>query len=349
MSSIFQNPLFAPLEQAFMQIMSTFNKLKNTAKKLLKSISYNDNNSSQGLLPPNLRIILTPQSWPQGLDKDACQKIDKEEQQLWEDTLRKIFLLRQNFLRSCHNDYSQQINKYSTPDSLQEIILTELPKLSEHPDYLQFLVEQFTEKANSHYTTSMEEETTSSSISASSSSSTATTTTSPLVTDLTDTATTRELLSLVTSLTAEMKDLKKTFGAGKTGIKSSPTSLPAREKPPKQPKRQDIPAYPTMPFSQPSLAQQPYGYQYQQYHQGQAIPYPGQPTPYPAQHSPYPVQQASYPYPPMNGTYNQYSNFSPPLPQHPPQFFAPTRDTGGLTVPGNRGKTSNSKVRFSKS
>ena len=108
--------LYAPLEKSFVQIMSGYNKLKNTAKKFLASISYNDNNSSQGLLPPNLRIILVPQSWPQGLDKEACQKLDKEEQTLWEDTLRKIFLNRQNFLRSCLSDYNQQIAKYSGPD-----------------------------------------------------------------------------------------------------------------------------------------------------------------------------------------------------------------------------------------
>ena len=323
-----------------MQIMSGYNKLKNTAKKLLKSISYNDNNSSQGLLPPNLRIILVSQSWPQGLDKEACQKLDKEEQALWEDTLRKIFINRQNFLRSCHSDYNQQIAKYSGPDSLQEIILSEVPTLSDHPDALQFLVELFAEKANSHFTTSMDEETTSVSLSATSSS-TAVTNTS-LVTDLTDTATTRELLSLVTSLTADIKDLKKNFGAGK----SPPTNTPAREKSAKQAKK-DITAYTKMPIPQPPQAQYPYGYHYQQYPQGQPIPYTAS-TPYSVQHQSYPVQQPTYPYPPMNGAYTQFPNFSLPVPLQTPQYFTTTRDTGNPTAPGNRGKIPRTKVLFSK-
>ena len=325
--------------------MSSYNKLKNTAKKLLKSISYNDNNSSQGLLPPNLRIILVPQSWPQGLDKEACQKLDKEEQVLWEDTLRKIFINRQNFLRSCHSDYNQQIAKYSGPDSLQEIILTEIPTLSEHPNELQFLLDLFAEKANSPHTTSMDEETTSVSISATSTSSSKAVTHSPLVTDLTDTTTTRELISLVTSLTAEIKEIKKNFGAGKTSVKSPPTSSPARDKSAKQAKK-DITAYTKMPIPPPPpQAQYPYGYHYQQYPQGQPIPYPGHSSPYPVQHQSYPVQQPTYTYPPMNGQYTQFPNFSPPV---PPQYFATTRDTGNPTAPGNRGKIQRTKVQFSK-
>ena len=327
--------------------MSGYNKLKTTAKKLLKSISYNDNNSSQGLLPPNLRIVLVPQSWPQGLDKEACQKIDKDEQVLWEDTLRKIFLHRQNFLRSCHSDYNQQIAKYSAPDSLQEIILKEVPTLSDHPDALQFLLELFAEKANSPYTTSMDDETASISISATSSSTAATT--RPPVTDLTDISTTRELFSLVTSLTADIKDLKKNFGAGK----SPPTSSPAREKSTKQAKK-DITAYTKMPIPQPPQAHYPYGYHYQQYPQGQPItytgstPYTAQHHSYPAQHQSYPVQQPAYPYPPMNGPYTQFPNFSPPVPAQPPQYFDANRDTGNLTVPGNRGKIQRTKAHFSK-
>lgn len=345
--SIFQDPLYAPLEQIFMQIMSAYNKLKTTAKKLLKSISYNDNNSSQGLLPPNLRLILVPQSWPQGLDKEACQKIDKEEQALWNDTLQKIFLSRQNFLRTCHNEHAQHIGKYSVPDSLQAIIVNGFPDLTAHPNAVQFLVDHFTETANTSFTTSMDEETTSSSTSSSSSSATAAATTSSRVTDLTDTVTTRELISIVTSLTADLKDLKKTFGAGKTGTKSPPTSIPARDKLPKQAKRTFQQPFPAQHPYGLSPAQHPYGYpQYQQYHPGQAISYPVQPTPHPVQSSPYPVQP--YPYPPMNGQFNSFTNYSPPPPQHPPHYFTPTHDTGNPTATVNRGNAKNTKVRFLK-
>ena len=130
--SIFQDPQFAPLEQIFMQIMLVYKNLEKTAKKLAKSISYNDNNSSQGQLPPNLRLILVSQTWPQGLDREACQKLDKEEQLLWNDTLQKIFLQRQNFLRNSYNEYKKHIGKYSEPDSLREIIVTEHPEIEAH-------------------------------------------------------------------------------------------------------------------------------------------------------------------------------------------------------------------------
>ena len=346
--SIFQNPLYAPLEQVFMQLMSSFNKLRNTAKKLLKSISYNDNNSSQGLLPPNLRLTLVPQSWPQGLNKEACQKIDAEEQIMWNNMLQKIFLARQNFLRNTHTDYKLHIDKYSVPESLHNIIVTDFPDLATHQEAIQFLVAHFTETSQTPYATNMDEEitTTSSSSSSSSSSATAAATTSHLVTDLTDTATTRELISIVTSLTADLKDLKKTFGAGKGGLKSLPTSIPAREKSSKQAKRVPQPS-PAQHLYGPPPVQHPYGYpQFQQYLSGQAISYPAQPPPYTVQPSPYPVQP--YPYPPMNGQYNSFPNYSPPPPQHPPRYLVPTHDTGNPTVTVNRGKSPNTKVRFLK-
>ena len=87
MSSIFQNPQYAPLEPHFIRVMGTYNRLKSTSKKLAKSISYNDNNSSQGLLPPNLRMTLSNYTWPQGLDKETCQQLDKDEQLIWMDAL----------------------------------------------------------------------------------------------------------------------------------------------------------------------------------------------------------------------------------------------------------------------
>ena len=347
--SIFQNPLYAPFEQVFMQIMSSYNKLKNTAKKLLKSIQYNDNNSSQGLLPPNLRIVLVPQSWPQGLDKEASQKLDIEEQALWNDTLQKIFLARQTFLRTSHNDFVQHIGKYSDPDSLRAMIVREYPKLTEQPDSVQFLLDHFTHTANTLQTTHMDEEmtTTSSSSSSSSSSTTTAATTSSSVTDLTDTATTRELISIVTTLKADLKDLKKSFGAGLSGTKSPPTSIPARDKSPKHAKRPFPQPSPVQHPYGPSPAQHPYGYQqFQQYHPGQTTSYPVQPSSYPVQPLPYPVQP--YPYPPMNGQYNNFPNFSPPPPQQPPQYFTPTRDTGNPPATVNRGKSQNTKVRFLK-
>ena len=353
--SIFQDPQFAPLEQIFMQIMLVYKNLEKTAKKLAKSISYNDNNSSQGQLPPNLRLILVSQTWPQGLDREACQKLDKEEQLLWNDTLQKIFLQRQNFLRNSYNEYKKHIGKYSEPDSLREIIVTEHPETEAHPNAIKFLAEHFTDTANNLHTTNMDEEmTTSSSTSSSSSSATTSATTSTIVTDLTDTATTRELISMVTSLTADLKDLKKTFGAGKNGLKSPPTSVPARDKLPKQAKRAFPQPFPAQHPYGPTQVQQPYGYpQFQQNHPGQATPYPVQPSHYPVQPSPYPVQPypvQPYPYHPMNGQYTNFPNYSPPPPQHPPHFFTPTRDTDTVnpTVTVNRGSAKNTKVRFLK-
>ena len=130
-SAIFVYPAYAPLEPAYMKVMGMYNKLKNTSKKLFNSIKYNDNNSSQGVLPSNLReLVLLPYTWPLELDKDICQQINKDEQILWTDTLTKIFLGRQNYLRTCFAETDRQMAKYVLPDSLQEIFLEEVPALN---------------------------------------------------------------------------------------------------------------------------------------------------------------------------------------------------------------------------
>ena len=152
-----------------MKVMGMYNKLKNTSKKLFNSIKYNDNNSSQGVLPSNLREhVLISYTWPSELDKDICLQINNEEQTLWTDTLTTIFLKRQNYLRTCFAETDKQMAKFILPDSLQEIFLSEMPELREHPDELAFLIKHFMEKIT---TTSMDESTSSSSASNSATSS----------------------------------------------------------------------------------------------------------------------------------------------------------------------------------
>jgi hypothetical protein len=202
-STIFTNPVYAPLEPAYIKVMSKYNKIKNTIKKLFNSIKYNDNNSCQGVLPLNLReIILTPHTWPSELDKEICQKINNEEQALWSETLTKIFLDRQNYLRTCFADTDKEMAKYVLPDSLQEIFLEEVPQLRDHPDALAFLIKHFMENVT---TTSMDETT------SSSSSSSVAKNSNPLVMDLTDNSTTKELLLLVKTLTLDIQILFISF------------------------------------------------------------------------------------------------------------------------------------------
>jgi hypothetical protein len=338
-STIFTNPVYAPLEPAYIKVMSKYNKLRNTIKKLFNSIKYNDNNSSQGVLPLNLReIILTPHTWPSEIDKEICHKINSEEQVLWSETLTKIFLGRQNHLRTCFAATDKEMAKYVLPDSLQVIFLEEVPELRDHPDALAFLIKHFLENVT---TTSMDETT------SSSSSSSVPMNSNPLVMDLTDNSTTKELLLLVKTLTLEMTTLKNSFGAGKKATKNPSTTLPVREKLPKQPKKADTqnnvqfqytPSVqpPFMPYQQPPPFQHPYGYQqmpinpYQQYHN----------TSYPGQHMP-------YPYMPMNGPYHQISNFSPPPPPLPLPSYAHTSGTVNPTATVNPGNTKSSTVRYS--
>lgn len=338
-STIFSNPLYAPLEPAFMKVMGSYNKLKNISKKLFNSIKYNDNNSSQGMLPSNLReIILASYTWPLELDKDICNKINKDEQILWTDTLTKIFLGRQNYLRTCFADTDKQMAKYVLPESLQEIFLDEVPELREHPEALVFLIKHFLEKIT---TTNMDEST------SSSSSSNAATNSTPMIMDLTDNSTTKELLTLVKTLSLEVTTLKNSLVAGKKATKNPSTTPPVREKLPKQPKKADTqnnvqfqytPSIqpPFMPFQQPIPYQHPYGYQqmpmnpYQQYHN----------TSYPGPHIP-------YPYMPMNGPYHQISNFTPPPPPLPLPSYAHTSGTVNPTATVNPGNIQGSTVRYS--
>lgn len=319
--------------------MSLYNKLKNTSKKLFNSIKYNDNNSSQGMLPGNLKeLVLISYTWPVELDKDICQQINKDEQTLWTDTVTKIFLGRQNYLRTCFAEIDRKMAKYVLPDSLQEIFLEEVPELREHPDALAFLLKHFMETIT---TTSMNEST------STSSSSNVATSSNPLVMDLTDNSSTKELFSLVKALTLEVSTLKNNFGTGKKATKNPSTTLPVREKLPKQPKKaetqnnvqfQYTPSVqpPFMPFQQPLPFQHPYGYQqtpinpYQQYHN----------TSYPGQH-------ISYPYMPMNGPYHQISNFIPPPPPLPLPNYAHTSGIVNPTATVNPGNTQGSTVRYS--
>lgn len=342
-SVIFQNPAFAPLEPAFIKVMAFYNKLRQTSKKLLNSIKYNDNNSSQGMLPANLRnIILPPYTWPSDLDKDKCLQIDKDEQTLWTDTLTKIFLQRQNYLRSCFADVDRQMSKFALPESLQEIFLEEVPELKDHPDALTFLIRHFIEKSTA---TNMEEATSSSSTSTSATTGNFNST----LLDPPDNTTIKELLSLVKALTLEVTTLKNTSGAGKKATKTPSTNPPVREKSFKQPKIADTqnntqfqytPSIqpPYMPFQQPPPFQHPYGYQqmpvnpYQQYHN----------TSYPGQH-------ISYPFLPMNGQYHHFPNFSPPPPPLPLPNYANALGTGNPTATANPGNIQGSTVRFSKS
>ena len=348
MSSIFQNPQYAPLEPHFIRVMGTYNRLKSTSKKLAKSISYNDSNSSQGLLPPNLRMTLSNYTWPQGLDKETCQQLDKDEQLIWTDALTKIFLSRQNFLRKSLQDFELQLAKYSSPESLQEIFITDDPQFAENPNPLAFMVQHFLERVALGHTTQMEEDNnsfTSSASATASSSSTAISNTTAI--DLTDNVTTRELLSLVKSLTSEIKEIKNSLSAGKTVMKTPPTSIPARDKSPRNMKKRPALSTTTltqpssiqpsiMPFNHNPSVQHPFGYhhmpanQYPQYH---ANPYTGQAIP--------------YPYSAMNGPYHHFSNFSPPPPPPPSHYYAPQTATGNHTASVNHGNTQGSVVRFS--
>ena len=317
--------------------MSSYNKLKNTSRKLFNSIRYNDNNISQGVLPSNLReLVLPSNTWPLELEKDFCLQINKEEQTLWTDTLTKIFLGRQNHLRTCFADIDKRMAKYVLPETLHEIFLEEVPELREHPDALTFLIKHFMEKAT---TVTMDEAT------SSSSSSTATMSSNPLILDLTENSTTKELLSLVKALTLEVTSLKNNSGAGKKTVKTPSTNLPAREKLPKQPKKADIqntPQFQYTPSVQPPFMpfqpfQHPYGYP-----QMPMIPYPQY------NNSAYPGQHMPYPYMPMNGPYHQTSNFSPPPPPLPLPNYAHTSGTVNPTATANLGNHQNSTFRYTK-
>ena len=137
------SPEQAILLQTYNTIQDTYRSDKQLLAEIQSTIIFNAKCVARKVLPPNLEIHLSTNTWPKGLDKSLSQNCDVHEQLIFRQALTDIFIHRYLILRKIYAQIADFVNKHSSDQLLFQLFINKQPTLVDYATALSDMVQRF--------------------------------------------------------------------------------------------------------------------------------------------------------------------------------------------------------------